>query len=60
LKGEDFNSWSKAIEIQKVNEQCQKRLKDWEAIRTNNNWNAWYEDNVGFFSVSITVNPETK
>jgi hypothetical protein len=58
--GEDFNSWSKKTEWEKVNEQYQKRRNDWEAIRTNHNWNAWYDDNIGSFLVSITINPETK
>jgi len=56
LKGEDFDSWSKETERQKVEEQYQKRLKSWDAIVEKNNWNVWYDNNIGSFSVSITVN----
>jgi hypothetical protein len=60
LKGENVNYWSKETERKKIEEQHQKRLKKWELIVANNNWNVWYDDNLGAFSVSITVNPETK
>lgn len=56
FKDEDFNSWSKETERQKVNEQYQKRLNGWDTIVHNDNWNIWYDDNFGAFSVSITVN----
>ncbi len=58
MKGEDFSKWSPAIESQKREEQYKKREKDWKAIYNDNKWNAWYEDNVGSFSVSITVNSQ--
>jgi hypothetical protein len=56
LKGEDFDSWSKETKRKKAEEQYQKRLKSWDAIKDNNNWNVWYDNNIGAFSVSITVN----
>jgi hypothetical protein len=56
LKGEDFDSWSKETKREKAEEQHQKRLKSWDAIADNNNWNVWYDNNIGAFSVSITVN----
>jgi hypothetical protein len=56
FKDEDFNSWSKETERQKADEQYQKRLKGWDTIVHNDNWNIWYDDNFGAFSVSITVN----
>lgn len=41
---------------EKVKEEYQKRLKAWEDIAKNNNWMVWYDDNIGAFSVSVTVN----
>jgi hypothetical protein len=55
-KGEDFNSWSEKTKKQKAQEQYQIRLKGWNIITSKNNWNIWYDDNIGSFSVSITVN----
>jgi hypothetical protein len=56
FKGEDFDSWSKETERKKAEEQYQKRFKSWGAIDDNDNWNVWYDNNIGAFSVSITVN----
>jgi hypothetical protein len=56
FKGEDFDSWSKETKRKKAEEQYQKRLKSWDAIEEKNNWNVWYDNNIGSFSVSITVN----
>ena len=57
---EDFNSWSEEEELEKAQEQYQRRLKGWETIKESSNWNIWYDDNIGAFSVSITVNPEAE
>jgi hypothetical protein len=54
--GEDASLWSETIAIERANKQYQKRLRTWNAIVTNKAWNIWYEDNIGSFSVSITVN----
>jgi hypothetical protein len=54
--GEDTSIWSETIAIGRANKQYQKRLRTWNAIVTNKAWNIWYEDNIGSFSVSITVN----
>jgi hypothetical protein len=56
FKGEDFDSWSEETKRKKAEEQYQKRLKSWDAIVNENNWNFWYDNNIGGFSVSITVN----
>jgi hypothetical protein len=58
FKGEDFDSWSKKTNRKKAEEQYQKRLRSWDAIANanKNNWNVWYDNNIGAFSVSITVN----
>lgn len=56
FKDEDFKSWSTETKQQKVEEQYQRKLKGWDSIIENNNWNIWYADNIGSFSVSITVN----
>jgi hypothetical protein len=56
FKGEDFDSWSEETKRKKAEEQYQKRLKSWDAIANKNNWNVWYDNNIGSFSVSITVN----
>lgn len=56
LKEESFNNWSKETELRKAKEVYCKRLKSWDAIVSSGNWNVLYEDNVGAFSVSITVN----
>jgi hypothetical protein len=58
FKDEDFKSWSTETKQQKVKEQYQRKLKGWDSIIENNNWNIWYADNIGSFSVSITVNEE--
>ena len=55
---EDFNSWSEEEEMQKAKEQYDRRLQGWKIIKDTSNWNIWYDDNIGAFSVSITVNPE--
>lgn len=42
---------------EKINESYQRRLSTWDnEIVPNGNWLIWYDDNVGAFSVSITVN----
>jgi hypothetical protein len=56
FKGEDFKSWSEDTKTKKAKEQHQRRLKGWNSIVSRNNWNIWYDDNIGSFSVSITVN----
>ncbi|MEA5626525.1 hypothetical protein [Nostoc sp. UHCC 0251] len=56
LKSEDFNSWSERTKKEKANEQYQNRLKHWENITKTNNWNVWYNDNIGAFSVSVSIN----
>jgi hypothetical protein len=56
FKGEDFKSWSEDTKTQKAEEQHQRRLKSWDSIVSNHNWNIWYDDNIGSFSVSISVN----
>jgi hypothetical protein len=56
FKGEDFKSWSEDTKTKKAKEQHQRRLKGWDSIVSNHNWNIWYDDNIGSFSVSITVN----
>ena len=53
---EDFNSWSKTTQRKKAEEEYQKRLKKWQSIVKEKNWNLWYNDNIGAFSVSVTVN----
>lgn len=60
FRGEEFYSWSEKMKREKAREQHQKRLKGWDAIERNNNWNIWFDDNIGSFSVSITVNPKTE
>jgi hypothetical protein len=52
----DFNSWSKTTQDKKAKEEYQKRLKKWHTIVERKNWNLWYNDNIGAFSVSVTVN----
>jgi hypothetical protein len=56
FKGEDFKSWSEETKRKKAEEQYQRRLNGWDSIVENNNWNIWYDDNIGSFSVSITIN----
>lgn len=56
FQGENFSSWSEETKRQKEEAQYQKRFKSWDSIFDNNNWNIWYDDNIGAFSVSITVN----
>jgi hypothetical protein len=56
FKGEDFKFWSEETKRKKAKEQYQKRLKGWDSIVSKNNWNIWYDDNIGSFSVSIAVN----
>lgn len=53
---QDFDSWSKTTQRQKAQEQYQKRLKQWWEIVKQKNWNVWYNDNTGAFSVSISIN----
>ncbi|MBD2488230.1 hypothetical protein [Aulosira sp. FACHB-615] len=53
---QDFDSWSKTIQRQKAQEQYPKRLKQWQKIVKEKNWNVWYNDNTGSFSVSISIN----
>jgi hypothetical protein len=56
FKGEDFKSWSEETKRKKAEEQYQRRLKGWDSIINKSNWNIWYDDNIGSFSVSIAVN----
>jgi hypothetical protein len=56
FKGEDFKSWSEETQRKKAEAQYQRRLKGWDSIISKGNWNIWYDDNIGSFSVSITVN----
>ncbi|MBU7587127.1 MAG: hypothetical protein KAF91_30480 [Nostoc sp. TH1S01] len=53
---QDFDSWSKTTQRQKAQEQYQKRLMQWQEIVKQKNWNVWYNDNTGAFSVSISIN----
>lgn len=57
---EDPDSWSDDMKREKAEEQHQKRLDGWKNILENNNWNIWYDDNIGSFSVAIVVNSKTK
>jgi len=42
---------------ERIIEAYKKRLATWdEDIFKNNNWMVWYEDNIGAFSVSVTIN----
>jgi hypothetical protein len=56
FRDEDFNDWSLETKRKKAEEQYKKRLNDWENIKSRGDWNIWYEDNIGSFSVSIAVN----
>jgi hypothetical protein len=56
LTGETVSNWSKEKEKEKAREEYQKRLRSWDKVVKNKSWNLWYEDNIGSFSVSITVN----
>ncbi|MEY2831701.1 MAG: hypothetical protein RLZZ574_959 [Cyanobacteriota bacterium] len=56
FRDEDFNSWSKEEKEKKAKAQYERRLKSWNNIVDEGDWNIWYEDNIGSFSVSITVN----
>ncbi len=56
LKGENVDSWSQSQLDKKAREQYQKRLNSWKKIDEQNNWMVWYKDNIGGFSVAITVN----
>ncbi len=56
LKEEKVDSWSEEYLLEKAKEQYQKRLETWKEIAKSNNWMVWYDDNVGAFSVSVTVN----
>lgn len=56
LKEENVNSWSEKTLQDKTKEQYQKRVNAWKEIVKNNNWMVWYNDNIGAFSVSVTVN----
>lgn len=38
-------------------EQYNKRKEDWLIVQNQKNWDIWYDDNIGAFSVAITVNP---
>jgi hypothetical protein len=56
IQGDDFTSWSDETKRKKAEEQCRRRENSWDSIVNNNKWNIWYADNIGSFSVSITVN----
>jgi hypothetical protein len=56
VRGEDFKSWSEETKRKKKEEQHQRRNKGWDSIKKNKDWNIWYNENIGAFSVSITVN----
>lgn len=56
LREENTDSFSNKTLDEKVKEEYQKRLKAWEDVVKNNNWMVWYDDNIGAFSVSVTVN----
>ena len=43
--------------LTKAYNQYLKRARDWKSIEEEKYWSIWYEDNIGSFSVSITVNP---
>lgn len=53
---EDVDSWTEEIKLKKAKEQHSKRKEDWKDIKLNGNWNVWYDDNIGAFSVSIVIN----
>ncbi|MDJ0570370.1 MAG: hypothetical protein QNJ53_15190 [Pleurocapsa sp. MO_192.B19] len=54
---ENIDSWSKETKQKKAYEQYLKREEGWKSIKDNNNWNIWYDDNIGAFSVAIIINP---
>ncbi|MBN3907530.1 MAG: hypothetical protein HWQ35_13490 [Nostoc sp. NMS1] len=42
---------------ERINEAYKKRLATWDQdILPNSNWMVWYDDNIGAFSVSVTIN----
>jgi hypothetical protein len=58
LRNEDFTTWTEATKREKAKEIYNIRRETWNTIRREQNWNFFYEDNVGAFSVSISVNPK--
>lgn len=54
----DFDTWCKHTKRKKADEIYKSRKKTWNTIRKEKNWNYFYEDNLGAFSVSIAVNPK--
>ena len=60
IKPEDTSKWSQKTNNKKVEEQYQKREKQWQEITANKNWDLWYSDNVGAFSVSVSIESKNK
>jgi hypothetical protein len=58
LRNEDLTTWTEATKREKAKEIYNMRRETWKTIRREQNWNFFYEDNVGAFSVSISVNPK--
>lgn len=57
LRKENGDSVPNKTLDERVREAYERRLNTWdEDIVPNGNWMVWYDDNVGAFSVSVTVN----
>jgi hypothetical protein len=56
MANENFVDWSDEVIQERARKEYEKRRASWVAIEKNKAWNFWYEDNIGSFSVSITVN----
>lgn len=54
--GEDVRTWSEATKHERANQEYEKRLKRWKVIVAEKAWNNWYTDNIGSFSVAVTIN----
>jgi hypothetical protein len=55
LKEEKVDFWPETTLYEKAKEQYQKRLEAWKEIFKESYWMIWYEDNIGAYSVSVTV-----
>ena len=57
---DDPTSWSPDKKRRKAKEQYRKRDESWKSVEANKNWNVWYDDNIGSFSVAVIVESKTK
>jgi hypothetical protein len=54
-----FSAWTSKKQNEEILKKYQERKEKWDELNKQRNYGLWYQDNVGSFAVTITIEPET-